>query len=583
MSSFELLIETDVRVPMRDGVLLATDIYRPIQDHERLPALVLRTPYDKSNRGGWGSLLLDVDDAMVRGYAVVAQDARGCHASQGRFRPITQERDDGYDTIAWVASQPWCNGKVGIWGSSYMGATALQAAVGAPDALKAAIAYLTAGDYYRSWAYVGGAFELGFNIRWAVAQAAAQLRRKEHGLDQATIDGVLSEADRLAHDPEAFLSSSLDVRELAPVSCSLIGHITDWIDHPNYDSYWRDIDVVAAAERVTVPILTIAGWHDGFLGSMLPLFEDLRRRGPEAVRTQHKLIVGPWDHQAYLSSIGTSTAGTRNFGPRATGGRAGLRQTALDWFDVWLKDDVPPRSTPAVRFFQMGEDQWMEADTWPVPSREVRWYLWSAGHANTSSGDGALVNDLPGKLPPDSYRYDPLNPAPTVGGRILLYPHIAGGLQDQHGLEARPDVLVYTSALLVEDVRVCGPVRLELYVRTSAPTTDFTATLVDLDDNGIGLSIADGIVRLSEEHGPAQQVRKAVVDLWQTAYTFPAGHQLRVHVTSSSFPRFDRNRNVASSAAPSEQAAAIQQILHDQRHPSALVLSVADPDHSRRQ
>ena len=144
------------------------------------------------------------------------------------------------------------------------------------------------------------AFELGFNIRWAVAQAAAQLRRKDHGLDQATIHGVLSEVDRLAHDPEAFLSSSLDVRELAPVSCSVIGHITDWIDHPNYDSYWHDIDVVAAAERVTVPILTIAGWHDGFLGSMLPLFEDLRRRGPEEVRAQHKLIVGPWDHQAYL-------------------------------------------------------------------------------------------------------------------------------------------------------------------------------------------------------------------------------------------------------------------------------------------
>ena len=443
---------------MRDGVLLATDIYRPAQDHERFPALVLRTPYDKSNRGGWGSLLLDVDDAMVRGYAVVAQDARGCHASHGRFRPITQERDDGYDTIAWVASQPWCNGKVGIWGSSYMGATALQAAVGAPDTLKAAIAYLTAGDYYRSWAYVGGAFELGFNIRWAVAQAAAQLRRKDHGLDQATIDGVLSEVDRLAHDPEAFLSSSLDVRELAPVSCSVIGHITDWIDHPNYDSYWHDIDVVAAAERVTVPILTIAGWHDGFLGSMLPLFEDLRRRGPEEVRAQHKLIVGPWDHQAYLSSIGTSTAGTRNFGPRATGGRAELRQTALDWFDVWLKVDVPPRSTPAVRYFQMGDDQWIEAARGRSP------------HERCAGTSGAQATPTPAAAtarssttsPGSCRRKAPVRSAQSRahgGEGILLYPHIAGGLQDQHGLEARPDVLVYTSALLVEDVRVCGPVR----------------------------------------------------------------------------------------------------------------------------
>jgi len=559
---------------MRDGVHLSTDVYRPTSDG-KYPTLIVRTPYNKSPHSSWGFLIIDVEDAIQRGYVLVAQDTRGCHLSEGVFEPFTQEREDGHDAIEWIASQPWSNGIVGIFGASYMGVTSLQASVDAPAALRASLAYITAGDYYRTWGYVGGAFELGFNVRWVLDQALAQLSRPNHGIDSKVAGAVQDEMDLYRKDPIEFFKTNLDPLKIAPASASLIPHLKDWLAHPAYDEYWSRIDVIASADQVNVPVLSIAGWNDGMLGSMLPLFDALRERSPRDVRDKHRLIVGPWDHAAYLSSMTASTAGRRNFGPLAMGGRWGMSEAGLAWFDSCLKGIEPETPMRPIRYFQIGADIWRELDEWPRNRQKALWYLWSGGRANTRLGDGILCEQPPGNLPPDSYIYDPEEPAQTVGGRNLLHPYIPGGLQDQGALEDREDVLVYTSARLVNAVELCGPMRLELYIRTSAPTTDFTATLVDVDEEGIGMSVADGILRLANGEESINSTRKIEVDLWDTAYEFAVGHRIRVHVTSSNFPRFDRNKNVDPAAEVTSCAKAVQQIFHDEKHPSVLMLTLS--------
>lgn len=336
MTTVGIIIETDVRVPMRDGIQLASDVFRPVGDDPH-PVLLIRTPYNRSNRGVWGPLLFDFEDAVTRGYVVVAQDCRGTGSSDGVFCPIVQERDDGHDTITWAATQPWSDGNVGIWGMSYMGVTAAQALVDAPPALKAGIVYLTAANYQRSWAYTGGALEFGFSLRWMVNQANAQLTRPNSSLEHDIVKEVQAEVARFQTSPERFYSSHLDIRSIAPGASKLVPYCEELIAHQNDSHYWQQIDVVAAADRVGVPVLAITGWQDAFLRSLLDLHDALVSRGPHHLRSLHRLVVGPWDHQAYLSSQTAAMSGRLHFGPNATGGRSGLRELAFSFFDRWLR------------------------------------------------------------------------------------------------------------------------------------------------------------------------------------------------------------------------------------------------------
>ena len=564
MAPMNIMIDRDVMVPLRDGTRLATDVFRSADDGPH-PTLLLRTPYNKRNRATWGPALLEFDDALERGYAVVVQDCRGTGASEGTFAPILQERGDGHDAIEWAAEQPWSNGRVGMWGMSYMGVTTLQACVDAPAALKVAVAYMTAGDHSSSWGRTGGAFELGFNLRWALDQAAGQLARSG-AVDEALATEVRDEVDRFWADHRGFYASNLDPARIAPATATVVPSYRQLLEQD--DAVMAGIDTIAQAERFSVPVLAIAGWQDGMLHSLLRLHAALVGKGPEHLRDHHRLIVGPWDHGAYLSPMTGAMAGVRHFGPGAAGGRVGLKDQALSFLDRWLVDDTAPPS-PKVRYFDMGPNRWVDDDVWPPEAETGRWHLWSGGRANSRRGDGRLERLPPPAQPSDGFTYDPIDPVPTVGGRSLLYPFTPSGFQEQSAVEDRDDVLVYTSAALVEPVTVRGSLALDLFVRTSAPTTDFAATLADVSDDG-SFSVADGITRL--DPGVPGELRRVVIDLGDTSYRFDVGHRIRVNLTSSSFPRFDRNRNVAPDADGPACAVAVQHVLHDPEHPSALVL-----------
>ena len=514
---------------MRDAVELATDVYLPAGGEPR-PALVQRTPYGKCIEL-IVSLTFAPHDAVERGYAVIVQDCRGCGSSDGEFHAFVDERPDGHDTIEWVAAQPWCDGRVGIYGSSYMGATVLQAAVDAPASLQAAMAYLTGPNFYDGWVYTGGALELGNGLRWTLDMAD----RIANWHNPPGADAVRAHVARFRADQLAFLRSGGELRTL-PGPAEL-PHWQEWLDHPEYDDYWRSLDVVAAARegRLRVPLLQVAAWYDPFARSQLALYE--------ALDGEQRLVVGPWDHNAYLSPGTNTTAGTRDFGPRAASGRAGVGPLALDWFDHWFagaEDGLPP-----IRYFAIGPDEWRDADTWPPPHEPQSWYLHTGGKLSMAP---------PPEKSADSFSYEPESQAPTLGGRHVLG-FVPSGVQDQRGIAEREDVLVYRSDPLAEPLTIAGPVRLELQLESTAATVDVVATLADVAPSGEVGNVADGILRFEPNGGGA-----VTVELGHTAYEFAAGHRLGLHVTGSSFPRFEPRPKPST-----------QRVLHG----SALVLPVS--------
>lgn len=576
-----VIVERDVMVPMRDGVKLATDVYRPA-DEARHPVLVHRTPYNKGDAWIVGGLMFSPLEAVQRGYVVVIQDSRGRFKSEGDWRPFVVEGPDGYDTVEWAAAQPWSDGNVGIYGSSYNGVTTLQAALASPPHLKACAAYMTGANYHQGWTYSSGAFELGFNLWWAINLAWDTILHL--GLDQEALMAAMGKLAVAASDPWQ-PARHLPLPEIPALQDGIAPYWQEWLSHPTYDSFWKQVDVAAHADRIKAPLLHITGWYDGFLRGHLDLNERLKAHPDRAVRDSHRLIIGPWDHISYLS-IRPTASGEREFGPLAATGPAGLGETYFQWFDHWLKgEETPLFSTQRVRYFLLGENAWREADSWPAPHTPTRYYLHSDGRANTRFGDGALTSDPPTNEPPDSYIYDPSNPVPTVGGRALAPVFSPSGVLNQAQVEEREDVLVYTSAHLTAPLTIAGPVTATLFVASSAPDTDFTAKLVDVQPDGYCAPIAEGIIRARyrnsmerEELLPAGQVVELTVDLLAVAHTFLPGHRIRLEISSSNFPKYDRNLNSEESptrATATHMRPAVQQVFHDSQHPSHLTLPVA--------
>lgn len=577
--STTVIVERDIRVQMRDGVRLATDVYRPKGDGP-WPVLLERTPYGKSFAWFTAGLIVNPLVAVERGYAVVVQDTRGRSGSQGPFEPFLHEADDGYDTVEWAASQPWSDGAVGVFGSSYLGVTALQAALAAPPHLKAGVSYLTGANYHNGWTYSGGAFELSFNLWWTSflawdTFARVRLRPKEREATLAALAEIASDWETAArHLPLAELPA---FKKVAP-------YWREWLEHPSYDAFWKRVDQTAKAGGLKVPLLQVAGWFDNFARGhfdLLAAMQSIRGRA----KGRSRLVIGPWDHEAYLS-VRPTASGSREFGPAAVGGVTLMSDLALGWFDQWLKgeDSCTASDSAPVRYFVMGENRWAGALTWPPKHKPTAWYLRSAGAANSRLGDGALSPGEPGPDPPDSFLYDPADPVPSVGGRTLAPIFGPGGIQDQSDVELRDDVLVYTSPMLTAPVSIAGPVTAVLHVSSSAVDTDVTAKLVDVEPDGFCANVAEGIIRARYREGFNREVLLAqgeptelTVDLWHVAHTFLPGHAIRLEVSSSSFPRWDRNLNCATSpglAGPEELQVAFQQVLHDPAHPSRLVLPV---------
>ncbi len=567
----QLTIDKNLSARMRDGTLLATDVYRPAAE-ARYPTVLLRLPYSKEVPA---LLFLSGDILRIAqaGYAVVVQDCRGTFKSEGKFNPYFQEADDGADAIAWCVEQPWCDGSVGTMGASYYGATQWLAATRQPPALKAMAPFITTDQYYEKWTCQGGAFQLGFMLQWATSTFAVGevVRRLGHGAATAAdLFTAFAHADAVAerywHTP---LTELPELADLTP-------YFADWLAHPDYDDYWKAAAPCEHYSAITAPALNFGGWYDLFLGGTLANYVAMKER------IQQKLVIGPWVH-GYNGGVYPE----RNFGMLAHDAVADVTAQQIRWFDRWLKgEDNGVEQDKPVRLFIMGPDVWREEDDWPLPDTDwQQFYLHSDGRASVNAG--TLSTEAPIEEPVDTYLYDPRNPAPTVGGATFLpglFIAANAGPRDQSGVEQRADVLCYSTAPLAHDTEVTGPVTLVLFIRSSALDTDFTGKLVDVYPDGRAMLLTDGILRARYRNGFERPelmrpgtVYRLELDLVATANVFRAGHRIRLEVSSSNFPRFDRNTNtggVIASESEVDFRTATNEILHDAEHPSHLLLPV---------
>ncbi len=571
-----IVIEKNIDIPMRDGCVLKGDLFRP-DSAEKLPVLLNRTPYDKKFPL-ISSLTLDAIRAANRGYNVVFVDCRGRFASEGVFTCFTDEARDGYDTIEHLARQPWADGKVGTFGASYMGATQWLAATTRPPSLKAMVPVITASDYHDGWTYQGGAFSLFFNVSWTMTSLGlARLMRERASNPKAAEElGVVMGSIDTMRERMDFLP----LKEF-PMFRAGAPYFFDWLDHPNYDAYWRALSIEEKHAEIDVPTLNIGGWYDIFQGGTIRNYLGMRAHGANAGARASTLMMGPWHHTLPLSSL----VGQVDMGFRSSPISVDLDGVQLDWFDHWLKGKANGAADGApVRLYVMGRNEWRDEKEWPLPGTEWRrYYLHSRGRANSAYGDGALATDAPGAEPADAFLYNPLNPVPTAGGGLCCYPNsVPGGAFDQAMIEHRGDVLVYSTEPLAEDLEVTGPIKLTLYASSSAPDTDFTAKLVDVGPCGFARNLTDGIIRARVRESQSAprlmepgKVYEFTIDMWSTANLFKAGHRIRLEVSSSNFPRFDRNPNTGHDLfADTETQPAMQTVRHDRNFASYLTLPV---------
>lgn len=574
----ETRVERGVPVPMRDGTVLRADVWRPATGGP-WPVLLQRLPYDKSSSFMAQHIVgLEPLEAVAAGFAVVIQDTRGRYSSEGVFDPYVNETEDGLDTLAWIRRQPFCDGHIGMYGASYIGATQLLAARAAPEGLVAIAPQLTAAEYHDVWSYSGGALQLGFLLLWlAESLAPPDLLRRRPGPE---LDRARQTLLEILRDPAAaFARLPLDRDELA----ELAPYHRQWLRHPTRDVFWRLIDPSAAYGRMDLAGLHIGGWHDIFLEGSLRNYTGLRTQAPSrrARESQH-LIVGPWAHGNLSDHQGDLW-----YGYGAASAALDLTRVHLEFFRAAAEGR--PADLPRVKIFVMGADVWRDEEEWPPARTErIEYFLHSSGAAHLTSGDGRLDRRPPGPdEPADRYVSDPADPVPTAGGATFLPGVLLGrnsGPKEQSAVEARPDVLVYTSEPLAEDLEVTGEVRIELHAASDATDCDWTARLVDVHPDGRAYGVVDGILRSRYREGTDREVPLTpgeptlfAFPLGSTSQLFRRGHRIRLQVASSNFPRFDRNpqRLVPThTAGPQDLRPARQQVFHDARRPSRLILPV---------
>jgi putative CocE/NonD family hydrolase len=562
---YAITLERNVPVTMRDGVILRADIYRP-QGSAKFPVLLQRTPYNKDDTADWAV------KAATHGYVVVVQDVRGRYKSDGEWYPFKHESMDGYDTIEWAAALPSSDGRVGMFGASYVGATQMLAAIVHPPHLAGICAGDTGSNYHDGWTYQGGAFEQWFNESWTTILAQETATRSLRDRSNA-VEG--SSTLPLASYPLFNLGSSPDASHL---TAELAPYFMDWLVHPNFDEYWRTWSIEDHYADIQVPALTISAWYDLFQGGALRNYLGMKSHaGTDFARRNQRLIIAIGGHAGSGRRIGDV-----DFGPTASLSDEDVTVT-LDWYDFLFKGAQNEFATDKpVKIFVMGADVWRDEEAWPIARAvSTRYFLRSGGRANSASGDGSLSEKAPTGEPSDSYVYDPASPVPTIGGPLCCDPvHLKPGPRDQRPIEVRKDVLVYSTRPFAQSVEVTGPVRVELYAKSSALDTDFTAKLVDVSPDGFAKNLTEGIVRAKYRDSQLKptllnpgQVYKFEIDLMSTSNVFEAGHQLRLEISSSNFPRFDRNLNTGKDSSQSDRfVKAINTILHDAEHPSALIV-----------
>jgi putative CocE/NonD family hydrolase len=526
-----------VRVPMRDNVRLSTNVYLPPLPG-KFPALLVRTPYGKGT-----ALLSSYRVFLDRKFAVVVQDVRGRYASEGFFQPPVQEDHDGYDTLNWIARQSWSDGTAGMLGGSYLGIAQWRAALTANPHLRAIFPVVSGSDDYLDRFYSpGGAMKLGHRLQW-IAENLALPKHTRPSFDKLVSHLPLRTSDQYATGQK-------------------VAFYQETLNHPAYDAYWKARSTRARLNEVRVPAFIVGGWYDNFVESDLSAFAELRKHS-----AAHRILVGPWPHNMSIPFPGIS------FGPDSG---ANIRRLQLRWFDHWMRGPQPVQDfdQPPVRIFVMGINKWRDEDEWPLArTRYTPFYL----------AAGKLLEPEPHKRGADEFTYDPRHPVPTRGGAVCCNPSVfPWGPMDQRGVEAREDVLVYSSAPLKKDMEVTGEVRAILHISTSAPDTDFTAKLVDVFPDGQARNICDGILRLRYRAGLQKpelakpgEMYTITVPAGVTSNVFKSGHRIRLEVSSSNFPRFDRNPNTGRAIADEmELRVAHQTVYYGVRQSSHLLLPV---------
>ena len=561
-----ITVETNVPCAMRDGTVLRADVYRPEGD-EALPVLLLRTPYGKSN----GMTITYAHPAWyaARGYIVVVQDTRGRWASDGEFMPFLNETEDGVDTIAWASRLPGSTGQVGTYGFSYAGATQLLPARERPEGLAAAVPAMTGSQYYEGWTYTGGALNLSFAATWATDLATGMARRRKDAAEIVRLGQAFQQARGAM--------AALPLNAYPPLDRVSAPWFFDWLDHPTYDEYWRRWSIDADYSKVTVPALHIAGWWDVFLRGTVKNYVGMRAgAGSAEARAAQRLVIGPWHHMPWFALEDD---------PGEDAHHAVVDEMQIAYFDHVLKgkplaDDAP------VKIYVQQEGRWHSFQEWPpAASVETSWHLHSAGSANSRWGDGQLSLEPAGEEPPDRYGYDPLAPSMSHGGHSCCFDHISPmGPADQGAAERWNGMLVYTSPPLERDLLLVGDARVVLHAASSAVDTDWAVRLCIVNPDGQSTNVQEGIVRARYRHGTdhaelltPHAVEAYEIPLGPVGILVREGWRIRLDVTSSDFPLFDRNMNTGGPAfteGVGDAVYATQSVLHDAAHPSRLILPV---------
>jgi uncharacterized protein len=513
----DLIVERDLPVPMPDGTVLLADRWAPRVGGDSLPVALMRCPY---GRGAMYSVGM-VRPLAERGFQVILQSARGTFGSGGTFEPMRNEREDGLATLDWLVKQPWFGGSIVLVGPSYLGYVQWAIADRLPPEVKALIPQVTESaltlDFLRS-----DAFSLETPFGWGV-MVDGQERR---GAMLRLLTSVKKNEQAMRTLP------------LGQADVTAVGHHTQYIQdilaHDADDPYWAEINHRSRVAEVTVPVSSIGGWYDIFLPGQLRDFMTLQEAGRTA-----RLTIGPWTH---LSMDGAMMREAIEFGLACARG-----------------EELPPRKP--VRLYVMGENAWHEFESWPPPGYAPRaFYLGAAG---------TLGAEPPGDGAPDAYRYDPAEPTPAVGGVRMVFR--GAGRVENAKLEARPDVLIYTTAPVDADVEVVGEVSAQIWFQSSLPQADVFVRLCDVDPEGKSWNICDGLTSVSG----ADELASVTVQLWPTAYRFRRGHRIRVQVSSGAFPRYGRNPGTGEPRATATRLLpATQSVHHDQEHPSSITLPV---------
>ncbi len=532
-----------VGVKMRDGVELATDVYLP-DGAGKFPTLLVRDMYSNGTSAGRQQY---AKFATSNGYAFVFQSVRGRYDSEGNWYPYFPEINDGDDTLSWIADQPWSDGKVGMFGTSYLASVQWLAAVNRNPALKAIIPAMSPGNYYRDVAYPGGAFSLLSRARWGIGLAGSRTST------MFPVDWI----NEIDHLPIQTLAESLGFN---------VRHFQDWLKHPSYDAYWEPVNLEQRASEMSVPALNIGGWYDVFLRSTLGSYQTMKNEAAsDTARAGQRLIIGPWPHGWNASS----RTGDQEFGEASL---IDVEPLYLEWFDYWLKDGPDLKGAP-IRIFVMGDNVWRDETEWPLARTDYRSYFLRS--------DGSMSSERPpADARPGTYAYDPADPVPTLGGNIME-PSLRGPY-DQAPLDDRDDILRFVTDPFAARTEITGPIRAEIYAASSARDTDFMVKLVVVKPNGVAFNLVDGVIRARYRAGFEEprlvepgKVYKYDIDLWATSYVLSPGDRLRVDITSSNFPRLARNLNTgAPFAQTTEMQIARQTIYLGGDNASRLVLPV---------